>query len=90
MFCRAVSFYYCLSLLRVCCFCGVFVFAAAGDFMSSKMQYVNNDILTDCVLAKDFKVCSHRHTQPHTFNKDFKGACNSSGVCVCVCVSVCV
>jgi hypothetical protein len=24
--------------------------------MSSKVQYVNNDILTDCVLAKDFKV----------------------------------
>lgn len=23
--------------------------------MSSKMQYVNNDILTDCVLAKGFK-----------------------------------
>jgi hypothetical protein len=28
------------------------------DYMSSKVQYVNNDILTDCVLAKDFKVCN--------------------------------
>ena len=26
--------------------------------MSSKVQYVNNDILTDCVLTKDFKVYS--------------------------------
>jgi hypothetical protein len=28
----------------------------ADDYMSSKVAYVNNDILTDCVLAKDFKV----------------------------------
>ena len=28
------------------------------DYMPSKVQYVNNDILTDCVLAKDFKVCN--------------------------------
>jgi len=26
-----------------------------GDYISSKVQYVNNDILTDCVLTKDYK-----------------------------------
>ena len=29
---------------------------AAGDFMSTRVQYVNNDILTDCVLTKDWQV----------------------------------
>ena len=32
------------------------VLDVADDYMSSKVHYVNNDILTDCVLAKDFKV----------------------------------